>query len=211
MKAETNAPSPSETKRRRGSAKVMTSIRFIARGSPWESTECPKWRANPKRGLRRMLSRFITCQSTNSITWPIQKIGRHRAVPKCQIEHGLVDPAPVDLELGHRGALKSEPQRQTAVRQYSQPAFAVVCVGACQTEGGQTFQQSAKRDRSAEIHCALEILAAIRPIRQSWRGFSHAAGPRRVTLDSSGHETTHVVTLQQQRYALCRLCAPRAV
>ena len=46
--------------------------------------------------------------------------------------------------------------------------------GARQTEGGQTFQQSAKRDRSAETHCALEILAAFGPIRQSWRGFSHA-------------------------------------
>jgi hypothetical protein len=68
-----------------------------------------------------------------------------------------------------------------------------------ESEGGQTFQQSAKRDRSAEIHCALEILAAIGPIRQSWRGFSHAAAPRAgLTLDGSGHETTHVVTLQQQ-------------
>ena len=71
--------------------------------------------------------------------------------------------------------------------------------GARQTEGGQTFQQSAKRDRSAETHCALEILAAFGPIRQSWRGFSHATAPRAdLTLDRSGHETTHVVTLQKQ-------------
>src|SRR6516162_4388738 len=35
-------------------------------------------------------------------------------------------------------------------------------------------------------------------IRQFWRGFSRTAARAGLTLDGSGHETTHVVTMQQQ-------------
>jgi hypothetical protein len=133
------------------------------------------------------------------ITWPIQKIGRPRAVPNVSNRARHRRRCPVDLELGHCRALKSEPPAANC----RPPIFATgFRCGLCRAHARL---KAARRFSSLLNEIALPRSTALLKFSQQ-SGQSGNAGadfrtpqPRAgLTLDGSGHETTHVVTLQQQ-------------
>jgi hypothetical protein len=146
-----------------------------------------------------MLTRLITCQSTTSITWPIQKIGRPRAVPNLSNRARPRRPCPCRP----RARPSSRIEIRTSAANCRPPIFATgFRCGLCRAHARL---KAARRFSSLLNEIALPRSTALLKLSQQ-SGQSGNPGadfrtpqPRAgLTLDGSGHETTHVVTLQQQ-------------